>query len=42
MAIDVVAAVLVGLLGAVTAVLFVRGVIGMFVTRDRYQTRYPW
>lgn len=42
MAIDLAAAVLVGVLGAVSAVLFVRGVIGMFIDHDQHDSRYRW
>lgn len=34
MALDLIAAVLVGVLGAVSAVLFVRGVLGMIANRE--------
>ena len=42
MAIDLVTAVIVGLLGAVSAVLLVRGVMGMFIDHDQHDSRYRW
>lgn len=42
MALDVITGVLVVLLGLVSAVLFVRGVIGMVAGRDPGEMRYHW
>lgn len=42
MAIDLVTLALVGLLGAVSVALFVRGVMGMFIDHDHRDPRYRW
>lgn len=42
MTLDVITGVLVGLLGFVSAVLFVRGVIGMVTGRGSAEMRYRW